>query len=720
MRLKCPNSNDFLFLGLTQYGSSSRPQQANSQQCVINENDCLVTVDYLASECNGLNFCDIQLEAQFLHTCKNLSDYLSIAYECIPGSKRVDICSNEETFIIDSSAKSELNSRFGSFYLSSPNYPMEYTSNLNNCSCRLEYVEIDTEPTVESNRNQMNLALKAYEFDLEEGDASKCNKDMLKVDSSSHSLNLCGQHKDFKQFFTKGEQIRFNFSTDDVITRRGFLIEVTPVHETICPYGTQRFDDTKCIKFYDNAYLSHVEATTACQRQSGRLLQVKDFVDNLKLNSFIRDKLAGVVSDSDMFLDSGLLGQPFGVWSNFMGDAKSQKLNFLNLKKRAATTGAACVARRANYWMEESCLKKLPYICEFNALNVRAQPVGELSTVRNRLIRVSCGKLITKFAAEEQELSTHSPTIVRNIPEPSKKPSVLLWSSLINKGSASPNVVTTTTIRSTSSVSNILFNAIVTKEDSIQEDKKLALNNQELVMLIAVISGAAVVFIIINIFCIWNYYNKKLRVYMEKRGVADMSSHYRTSTMRRGQQLSGTSSNNRSMSTVDSYVKVAPFYAGAEACVGLLGNNELGSSSTTTTTSAGSGSVSPNNELKLDLLRNYFKNKKLEQLNFYETISSRHYASSLLSSAGGEQTCANKECLCHVDQQQRLVNCIGSTNQFPINSALQLLLQQQLSEHQSFNEVSPTQSMNSNRPLITFLNTVNAVPDSSSNQPYAV
>ena len=170
------------------------------------------------------------------------------------------------------------------------------------------------------------------------------------------------------------------------------------------------------------------------------------------------------------------------------------------------------------------------------------------------------------------------------------------------------------------------------------------------------------------------------------------------------------------MSTVDSYVKVAPFYAGAEACVGLLANNELGSSSTTTTTSAGSGSVSPNNEIKLDMLRNYFKNKKLEQLNFYETISSHHYASSLLS---GEQTCVNKECLCHVDQQQRLVNCLGA-NQLPINSTLQLLLQQQLSEHQSFNEVSPTQSMNSNRPLISFLNTVNVVPDSSSNLPYAV
>ena len=177
MTLKCPNSNDFLFIGQTQYGVAlPSDTRSASPQCEIQPNDCLVSVDYLASQCNGINSCDIQLDAQFLHTCKNLSDYLSIAYECIPGSKRVDACSNEETFIIDatlSADSSELNARFGSFYLASPNYPWEYAANSNNCSCRLEYVEIDGSEPV---NNEMHLVFKAFEFDMEEGENGKCNK----------------------------------------------------------------------------------------------------------------------------------------------------------------------------------------------------------------------------------------------------------------------------------------------------------------------------------------------------------------------------------------------------------------------------------------------------------------------------------------------------------------------------------------------------------------
>ena len=166
MRLKCANQNDFLFIGLTQYGvrtSTTKTQTKDETQCEINQNDCLVTVDYLSNECNGLNSCDIQLDAQFLHTCKNHSDYLSVAYECVPGAKRVDICSNEETFLIDpNNDDSMLASRFGSFYLSSPNYPNEYGNGLSNCSCKLEYVKIENEDDEDKDEevSQINLVLK--------------------------------------------------------------------------------------------------------------------------------------------------------------------------------------------------------------------------------------------------------------------------------------------------------------------------------------------------------------------------------------------------------------------------------------------------------------------------------------------------------------------------------------------------------------------------------
>lgn len=163
MHLKCPNLNDFLFIGLTQYGVSK--SEFNSQDnCKVSQEDCLVTVDYLANQCNGLNSCDIQLDSQFLHLCKNHSDYLTIAYECIPGSQRIDICSNDETFIIDTSLASTKQSdltlsRFGSFYLTSPNYPNEYSSNLNNCTCKLEYVRLDTNSKESTKKSRAKYAL---------------------------------------------------------------------------------------------------------------------------------------------------------------------------------------------------------------------------------------------------------------------------------------------------------------------------------------------------------------------------------------------------------------------------------------------------------------------------------------------------------------------------------------------------------------------------------
>ena len=263
LRLKCPNTNDVLFIGLTQYGVSKTKHSLTSKTgqpiCQINHDDCLVTVDYLANECNGLNGCDIQLDAQFLHSCKNHSDYLSLAYECVPGAKRVDICSNEETFIIDPFQSSEsnknadlLSSRYGSFYLSSPNYPNEYTSNLNNCSCKFEYVNFDSDSNG-SKQDEINLVFKSYEFDLEDGDSSvqvenagnqnvnsECLKDYLRIDSyqrleeevPAKSLSLCGQYKDFKEFYARGSSFKINFTTDDVISRRGFLVKISPTAGT--------------------------------------------------------------------------------------------------------------------------------------------------------------------------------------------------------------------------------------------------------------------------------------------------------------------------------------------------------------------------------------------------------------------------------------------------------------------------------------------------------
>lgn len=210
LTLRCSNTNDFLFIGLTQYGVSPDPIQCQLPR----PNDCLVTVDYLANECNGLNSCRIQLDSQFLHSCKRHSDYLTLAYECIPGAQRVDVCANEETFLIDSTLnkaaiggvggeKREATSlsRFGAFYLTSPGYPNEYAANLANCSCSLEYVKIEKRvdesvEEIEANKRngEINVALSAFEFDLEEGNeensVNKCNKDFFRIGVCFENLIL--------------------------------------------------------------------------------------------------------------------------------------------------------------------------------------------------------------------------------------------------------------------------------------------------------------------------------------------------------------------------------------------------------------------------------------------------------------------------------------------------------------------------------------------------
>ncbi len=687
MTLKCPNSNDFLFIGLTQYGVSSVSRAQSS--CEIKENDCLVTVDYLASQCNGINACDIQLDAQFLHTCKNLSDYLSIAYECIPGSKRINVCSNEETFIIDStftSAKTDLNARFGSFYLASPNYPWEYDSNLNNCSCHLEYVEIDGASTA-SKSDEMNLVFKTLEFDLEDGENRKCNKDKLRVTGNTE-LSLCGHHSDFEQFYAKGKEISVNFTTDDVITRRGFLVEVAPVAETTCPAGTVRFDESKCVRVYDNQHLTHHQASKACGRQQGKLLKINDFVDNIKLSSLLR-QTASV--------------ELLSIWADYATEKKSENLSFLNLKKRRqAVSSMGCVSRKASFWTVESCYTKLPYICEFPAVDVRKPSKSALA--KNKLIRVSCGKLTSKFQYQPKTAvtttassSTTTTTVPTTTTIKSQEKPVLLWSSLVenfipNKQRVE-NKEDLTTTTTTTEASPAFINQFF--PETLNEKEDGALLSQNLILVIAVVSGVSAIFIIVNIFCIWNYYNKKLNAFIEKSD-PEASTYNRTSTLRSSRRV--PMNNNRSMSTVDSYVKVLPY--STERC--LL--NPSSDSSSSGSTSPSQSARNMENEIKLEILRNFFANQKLEnQLNLYETLS--NYNRGTLNCNFAERVCQVKDCSCSMNHRSS-----GTTNTSidSINSAVQLLLnqqlQQQIYEHVTYSDISPTVSMNSQRPLMTFLN----------------
>ena len=660
MQLKCANSNDFLFIGLTQYGVNIKSNN-NNNTCSINVNDCLVTVDYLSNECNGLNSCDIQLDAQFLHTCKNMSDYLSVAYECIPSSKRIDVCSNDETFIVDNNLS---NSRFSNFFLTSPGYPNEYSSNLNNCSCKLEYVQIDDNPrsnklNTELKQAKMNLVFKTFEFDLEEGESThsdltntvyseKCNKDVFSLNSfesnqnnmPSESLTLCGQHKEFKEFYMNGALVRFNLTSDDAITRRGFLIEIKPTPETVCPYGTERFDSKKCIKYFNekNA-LNWADAVDSCKSKSGRLLTINDFVDNLKLNNLLRSKSVEVGS----------------VWSAYQSNSRSshEDINFLNVKR---STNSRCMSKSLNYWQDEPCNSQLAYICEFDPIYLNQK---QLVSNDNRLIRVSCGSISSVYTTSSSSITSSTTTIVNSKKIPKRKQiannkPIISWSSLIDKNI---NIMKTTrrqqpSLPPSTQLSNIisdlftttLKSAILIKEEPsdtlIIEQEKLIINkseistkplnsttlsnsatagmiSQELALIIAVICGFSIVFIVVNVFCIWNYYNRKLKAFIEK-SETNTESNYRTSTLiSRNAKLSSSSSNNRSMSTVDSYVKMLPNY---ETCVNVPNYLQFTTNSSPNSTAC---LLNSTNEQKIEILKNYFQKQSQDQnqQHYYETLS---------------------------------------------------------------------------------------------------
>jgi hypothetical protein len=634
LRLKCPNINDFLFIGQTQYGVSSQFSKSSKKQCQLSSNDCLISVDYIANQCNGLNSCDIQLDAQFLHSCKNHSDYINLAYECIPGSKRLDICSNDETFIVDShwstSETVSLNSRFGSFYLTSPSYPNEYASNLNKCQCKLEYVKLDTNNNNNQEKNQdesekqqkldeMNLVFKAYEFDLEESDQessntenNKCSKDKLRIESTTDnlkkegwsSIDLCGQHKDFKEFYAKGSKLTLDFQTDDAISRRGFLLKIEPTTETECPHGSKRFDAQKCIKYFgderpsSSMKLNFYDAIRSCQALNGRLLTINDFVDNLKLNSIIRQRISEKIHKNlNIVLNSTLYSTHFerfniAYWSNNLKqDERNNKQSNLIKKQK-------CLTKKINVWQEEeSCQAKRAYICEFDPIkinknNVNKKPVHSLNN-GNRLIRVACGSSSRQFVVKQSTETTITTTTTTTTTESTTKTSqptskvLPVLSDIKNPDyylvEEDGGISTTTTKKARFASKTVL------KQDvsEVVEDKKFFLN-LDLMVIIAIVCGASLVLILINVFCIWNYYNKKLNGLKKAVNPYDQ----RTSTLLRSSTK--TSRSSRTISTT--YGKV-PTY------VDVVQGSGHGESSSASLLLGPSNNSSPNstaNIIKLD------------------------------------------------------------------------------------------------------------------------
>ena len=217
--------------------------------------------------------------------------------------------------------------------------------------------------------------------------------------------------------------------------------------ETKCPYGSQRFDSKKCIKYFgdeeniiskrfiqqhphNSKKLNWHEAKQACEsHHNGRLMMINDFVENLKLNAFIRDRLADTVKSSllsssssssslpqtsdELNLDEDVISSSkISFWSTMPFLSKLNSLNIKLLENDTKTfnnnNGNKCMTKRLSFWQEESCESRQAYICEYDALEVnpkkkttKTKIVKNENNNRNRLIRVACGTSATHFSSSE-------------------------------------------------------------------------------------------------------------------------------------------------------------------------------------------------------------------------------------------------------------------------------------------------------------------------------
>ena len=295
LKLNC--ESNFIFIAWTHYGhqtaDSSRTNKNHRFSASVNQNsteagtnsgcyfspkDCIVSVDYVANECNGLSSCQISLDAQYLHSCKAYSDYLFIIYECIEAKNTVNICENYAN--LDVSSDSERNSLI---YLQSPFYPNEYMSNLDcNCSMQtsrdssiqIELLEFDLEsPSNENTNSQSSNAQNANQAQSMSLDSSNfnafkligletatsrsaaasfkvksvsdwksrnnglvslpqqtCSRDYFAINSN---LQMCGSVSPFSGLLnvpsltnSSSKMTSFRFYSDDALTRRGFWLKI--------------------------------------------------------------------------------------------------------------------------------------------------------------------------------------------------------------------------------------------------------------------------------------------------------------------------------------------------------------------------------------------------------------------------------------------------------------------------------------------------------------
>ena len=257
LELSCGDNDDsLLYIAWSHHGfraattSSSTPVSSvsatNKGSCAFDSrsvDDCMVRVDYVANECNGLSRCQISLDSHYLHSCKAYSHYLFIVYQCIPKSRTFDICQQPDT------DQQHVVQHIGddTFYLRSPLYPDEYATNLNcqlelksqlNTSLEIEVLEFDMEEVDTAQKNSVESAIRMLNSNRatsQKASSLACQRDYLSI--GAEQVRLCGNLSPFTTILNvvgssnpgsiaSDARTSFKFYSDDALTRRGFWLKL--------------------------------------------------------------------------------------------------------------------------------------------------------------------------------------------------------------------------------------------------------------------------------------------------------------------------------------------------------------------------------------------------------------------------------------------------------------------------------------------------------------
>jgi hypothetical protein len=234
-------------------------------------------------------------------------------------------------------------------YFKTPNYPNEYTNNLN-CKCNLI-----------SNANQIQF--QTIEFDLEDSsNQNHCAKDFLNINQTKYCSNLSSYKNLISlQNATAISSLDLQFNTDDALTRRGFWIKTKVFGNAhVCPDNFYLINNA-CIRVYTDLKLTWFEAKRFCANHGFDLLDIGNFETSKQINHIL---------GGDQLVWTSMKHLNKTHWFNenssviiYDDDVKAwwPWLEFDNTAQNRGT----CVAKRKAGLMLEECYQNLQFACQY-------------------------------------------------------------------------------------------------------------------------------------------------------------------------------------------------------------------------------------------------------------------------------------------------------------------------------------------------------------------